>query len=191
MSDEKQVDVVPEESVARGLNRRKLQRAEPGRPVNAKAEDAYVAWALAPNKQRGALVKLSQDLGVPVATISYWKQHYRWEERWVHDLQGARQRLVQEGEATLLAALRPAMERLGRIAVHGSDRDAVNAVKVFAAILGMDQSKRGINLHLTTINPVLIDEAKERSKGEMKKVLAEFAQANIEAAQTIKRRPGS
>lgn len=166
-------------------NRMKIEREQRAR--HPQRAEAYLRWATTANKGRGAMVKLSQDLGIALGTLHWWKREDRWEQRWIDDIQGAKLRMVQEGEAVLLTALRPAMERLGQIAVSGSDRDAVAAVKVFAAILGIDQSK-AVNLNLTTINPTLIAEAKEASTGEMKKLLAEIGQTNIEGARVVKRR---
>ena len=174
----------PDESfylIAPPLKERTSPRVDP----ESKRAQAYLAWATSPVKGGGMLHRLAQDLGVKYNTLRWWKAHDRWEERWIDDIHGARVRFLREGEAVLLTALRPALERLGSIAATGNDRDAVQAVKVLAAIMGMDQSHQVVNL--TQINPVLITEAMDVSKAEMRKALAALGQTNTEENRAKRR----
>lgn len=148
----------------------------PSRPVDPRHEDAYWRWVLNPQKGRGAMEKISQETGVPVKLLKSWKYRQGWEERWRSDVLSAKVKLVREAEATLLINLQASMARLGDIAINGRDRDAVSAVKVLAAILGLDQSKATINV--LSIDPQLIEQAREVSKGEMKRALATISQQN-------------
>jgi hypothetical protein len=157
-----------------------------GRPADERAEDAYIEWAKMPSKGRGAMIKLSQDTGIPLYLLRDWKTRYNWEERWVRDIQGARTRMMGEAEATLLNTLRPGMERLHQVIVRGNDRDAVQGLKLLAQMTGLIENGTKVNVQLNQINPALIQEARELSSNEMKRLLQGQAQLSIDQARMTK-----
>lgn len=158
------------------------------RPRDQRRDLAYLRWATSPDKgSKGLLTQIALEVGVAASTLYGWKKEDDWTTRWVNDVQGAKLTMLREGEAVLLTALRPGLERLGQIARLGADRDAIQAMKLLAAILGIDQSK-AVHLSLTTINPVLVTSAKETALGEMRDLLAAAGQTNIETARSAQRR---
>ena len=157
---------------------------KPGRPYPERADEAYLAWALRPDKGRAVIPSLSKDLDIPERLLYDWRVRFKWEERWVHDIQGARNRMIAEGEAVLLTHLRPGMERLGRIVATGTDRDATQALKLLAQIVGLiDTGGNKLQVNIAGVSPELIAQAKDLSLRELKAGIQQIGQTNIDAAR--------
>jgi len=154
-----------------------------GRPADERHDEAYLEWARMPDKGRGAMIKLSQNTGIPLYLLRDWKLRYNWNDRWVKDIQGARVSMMGEAEATLLNALRPGMERLARIITGGQDRDAVQALKLLAQMTGLIENGTRVNVSLNQISPTLIQDARELSLNEMKSLIQGQAQQSIDTAR--------
>ena len=158
---------------------------KPGRPYPERADEAYLAWAMSPNKGRTIIPTLSKELDIPERLLYDWRTRYNWEQRWVSDIQGARSRMIAEGEAVLLTHLRPGMERLGRIVATGTDRDATQALKLLAQIVGIiDTGGNKVQVNIAGVNTDLIAQAKEMSLKELKAGIQQIGQTNIDAARS-------
>lgn len=154
-----------------------------GLPKPTEAEDAYYVWATQADKSvRGSLARVSQLTGIPLHRIRYWHRAYGWDKRWVDETHAIRKNIYRESEAVMLANMRPMMERLGKVARDGSDRDAVQAIKVFAGIMGLDSGGGSqVNIMLNAPDKQLVADMKELGKAEMKALIAGQAQTNLEA----------
>jgi hypothetical protein len=156
------------------------------RPRPDLEEEGYKQFCLYPNKSdKHMMTRISQTLGIPRITCVDWRKRYEWDKRWLEDTHVMKRKYFEIGEAVLLDNLRPLMERLGEIGRTGNDRDAVQAIKVFAGITGLDQSG-GVNIVLNQPHNQLIAEMKDLSLQEMRKLLVDQGQQNIDAARITK-----
>jgi hypothetical protein len=112
------------------------------RAQNPNADLAYQMWAKMPNKTGvGSMKKLSMETGVPVKTLYDWKDRYRWRDRWAADIRVASPELVETGLANLVESWPLVTDRLIDIIANGSDKDASNAIRVYATLVGAQKNE--------------------------------------------------
>jgi hypothetical protein len=133
-------------------------------------EIVYQDWARLPNKMdRHAIRDLSQKHGVPIKTIHDWKDRYNWVGKWLQDVHAVAPTTLEIGLATLTQGWPLVTARLIDIIATGQAKDAVNASRVYAQIVGVDKQaplapdKRAIR----TIDPDMIDRVKGMSREEL------------------------
>lgn len=161
-----------------------------GRPRPPEEADAYYKWARMIHKaDPHAIARLSQLTGIAAWKLRDWRERYEWDKRWVDETHAVSANLFKLAHATMLQNMQPVIDNLARIAREGQDRDAVNATKVFAGILGLiTPSGNQGQAAVSTINidkAVILDQ-KTLAIDEMRELAKSAAQGNIDAVHAAR-----
>lgn len=129
------------------------------------------------------------QFGVPVKTIYDWKDRYLWKGRWLGDVHALAPEILDEGMSTLVQGWPLATARLLRIIATGSDKDAVNAIRVYLALGGasnrvLNPDNKGAARGITEAS---IEAVKEMTPDQLWEVAAELGAVNMDKALRLRR----
>lgn len=159
----------------------------------SKREDAYQFWARQPNKRYGANKKTSMHTGIPVRTIEEWIVAHDWRGRWLRDVGAVAPDILQEGLTIMVQGWPDVANRLMSVINNGTDKDATNAIRVYAAIGGVQQNqslapqKSGDRRNISVST---VEEVKKMTPDELWKRAVESGANNIDQALKIRTRKG-
>ena len=160
------------------------------RPINDKAEAAYVFWASEGERNIRAT---AQHFETNERTVYYWKLHYGWDKRWADSLREFSEDAVVVAKTQLKMGLSAAADRLVRIIASEktSDRDAILAVKVlFTAAHGLADAQGVKYQTLIDARQVLrkAEATEDYTVQELKQMASAAIEANLAATARSTRR---
>ena len=130
------------------------------RPPSDRVDEGYLIWSTEAERND---TRTAQIMGVPQETVSYWHRTYRWDERYLSEIQPNGEYLTGLARAGIRTSLPGMVARLRHIVEAkkpiysdagqqidetwaSSDRDAIQAAKLLAQIGFEDGAAQEVSL---------------------------------------------
>jgi transposase-like protein len=161
----------------------------PARGQISEVDRAYYIWA---TTARHNVAEVARKMGKPRSTITYWRDHHRWRQRYRDDHGENAKELSQYEQARFAAALDRGINRVIKVIddPEAAHRDALNAYKLFRESLFPQEVvvSHTTNMFDTQVLALLQEKDRKLTPQEKLQVLQAATETNILEAEVSRKR---